>query len=409
MPGQGGLGPVAPGVAVQVDLPVQLRGRLVPGTGHLAHRHGALEAVQRLGQLGVVLRRRRVGEGDRGDVVALQRLGEPIGGLAGVGAPAEEGAPARRAGRARAAWWSATENAWTDPTRPQPGRQVAVVTGDIGSRRADPGPVRGHDAVARCSLPATLDGEHRHGDRGPAHGRGGSRTDLRDHALLGVRGSDRPVRPGAAGRVRPVGRGTGRRLRPAHDPGVHHARPDRDQRRVLAAGRRRAGRRVAAARPVLGAAGVLRGQPADPQRGAAPAPPRRAAARGQLLEHDGDDGRGDRRAPGRRRTDPDRRLLLALPDRHRDAVRDPACRDRAAAAAGRGRRGRTGPARGGRRPDLPARSSRADDVVRRRPDRDGLRHAAGAVPRDRTRLLRRPEPRAVWPSRCSSPPSRPEP
>src|SRR3712207_7949501 len=44
-----------------------------------------------------------------------------------------------------------------------------------------------------------------------------------------------------------------------------------------------------------GAAGVLRRQPADPQRGAAQAVATRAAACGQLAEHDGVPG-GDRKS-----------------------------------------------------------------------------------------------------------------
>ena len=64
-----------------------------------------------------------------------------------------------------------------------------------------------------------------------------------------------------------------------------------------AAGGARRRQRLAAARPVRGAAGVLRGQPADPQRGAAQAPAARAAARGQLAEHDRHAGRA--RSPGR--------------------------------------------------------------------------------------------------------------
>ena len=55
----------------------------------------------------------------------------------------------------------------------------------------------------------------------------------------------------------------------------HHGRPDRDQRAVLAAGRAGHRQRLAAAVPVLGPAGLLRGQPADPQRDPAQAPARR--------------------------------------------------------------------------------------------------------------------------------------
>ena len=66
-------------------------------------------------------------------------------------------------------------------------------------------------------------------------------------------------------------------------------------------------------------------------------------------------------------------------------------------------KGTPGPALGDRGLHLPARPPGADDVLRRRPDRDGLRDAAGAVPRDRARVVRRPRRPAAWCSRCCSP------
>ena len=150
--------------------------------------------------------------------------------------------------------------------------------------------------------------------------------------------------------------------------------------------------RLAAAQPVRRAAGVLRGQPADPQRGAAQDPAARAAAGGQLAEHDRLPGRGDRRPAGGRRAHPGVRAAVALPDRHGHAVRDP-LRGRPAAARSRSSArptqtpGRQGRGRGVR---LPAAPAGAAHVVRGRPDRDDLRHAAGALPRDRARRLRRP-------------------
>ena len=65
-----------------------------------------------------------------------------------------------------------------------------------------------------------------------------------------------------------------------------------------------ADQRVAAARPVLGAAGVLRGQPADPERRTPPAAAAEPAAGGQLAEHDGDAGRRHRRSADRGSADP---------------------------------------------------------------------------------------------------------
>ena len=50
---------------------------------------------------------------------------------------------------------------------------------------------------------------------------------------------------------------------------------------------------------------------------------------------------------------------------------------------------RVGLRRGARRLPLPGGQHRGADVVRRRPDRDDLRHAAGAVPADGARELRR--------------------
>ena len=85
--------------------------------------------------------------------------------------------------------------------------------------------------------------------------------------------------------------------------------------------------------------GVPGGQPADPQRRAAPAAARRAAARGQRAEHDRRAGRCDRRSAAGRRADPGDRPAHPLP----------AGRDRAAvhavghlAAAAGARRRRTG-------------------------------------------------------------------
>ena len=55
---------------------------------------------------------------------------------------------------------------------------------------------------------------------------------------------------------------------------------------------------------------------------------------------------------------------------------------------------------------LPARAPGAADVLPRRHHRDGLRDAAGAVPGDRARRLRRTGRAAAWRSRCCSPASR---
>ncbi len=62
---------------------------------------------------------------------------------------------------------------------------------------------------------------------------------------------------------------------------------------------------------------------------------------------------------------------------------------------------------GDRWADLPERAQDLVAELRGRSDRDDLRHAAGAVPRDRTRLLRRARSRVASSSRCSMPPCRP--
>ncbi len=61
---------------------------------------------------------------------------------------------------------------------------------------------------------------------------------------------------------------------------------------------------------------------------------------------------------------------------------------------------------GARRLPLPGRQHRGADVFRGRPDRDGLRHAAGAVPADGTRELRRSAHRAAPWLRCCRRPCR---
>ena len=175
----------------------------------------------------------------------------------------------------------------------------------------------------------------------------------------------------------------------------HHPRPDPHQCGVLAAGRARSRERVAAPGTLLGAAGVLRRQPADAERDPAQAGAARPAARGQLAEHDGVPGRRHRRPAGRWRPDPRARLLVALPGGHGHAAGHPVRGGEAAEAAGRVAHRPGGLAVGDRRVPLPARPPGAAHVVPRRHHRDGLRDAARAVPGSRPRRLRRTRER--WP------------
>ena len=171
------------------------------------------------------------------------------------------------------------------------------------------------------ALPPAVDGQHRHGRRRAADRGRGPGPDLRAHRLLGVRRPHRCLRPGPAGRLRAVGRRARRRDGPAHPADLHHGRPDRHQRGVLAPGAGGFGN-------VWLLLSLFSVQQAffavnQPTRSAILPkllPPRAAAGR-QLAEHDRDAGRGDRRSAGRRRADPGLRLLLALPDRHDHAVR----------------------------------------------------------------------------------------
>ena len=114
---------------------------------------------------------------------------------------------------------------------------------------------------------------------------------------------------------------------------------------------------------------------------------------GQLTEHDGDAGRRHRRSAHRGSVDPGVRLLLALPDRH--DLADPHTRRGAGAAgpADRGNHREPGAQRRAGRAEVPPWPPGADDVLRRGHHRDGLRHAPGAVPRDRAPRLRWPRGR----------------
>ena len=147
--------------------------------------------------------------------------------------------------------------------------------------------------------------------------------------------------------------------------------------------------RLAAALPVRGPAGVLRGQPADPQRRTPPAAAPEPAAGRQLAEHDRDAGRRDRRTAHRRRADPGLRLPVALPDRHPHAGPHTGGGAAAAAAADRGHDRQPRAQGGARRARLPQGPPGAADVLPGRHHRDGLRDAAGTVPGDRARRLRR--------------------
>ena len=256
------------------------------------------------------------------------------------------------------------------------------------------------------ALQAAVDREHRHGHRGPAHGGGGAGADLRRDRVVGVRRAHRCLRPGAARRLRALRRRAGRRLRSPDHAHLHDGGADRHQHAVLGAGRHGWRQRLAAAVPLRGATGVLRGQPADPQRRTPQAAPARPAPRRQLAQHDGVDGRRHRRAVGGRRADPGDRPRVALPHRQLQPAGHARRRDPAAAAADRGRRlagPRAALGRGGLQ--LSAHPAGADDVVRRRHHRDDLRDAAGAVPPDRARELPRRRRREGSRSRCSSPPS----
>ena len=230
---------------------------------------------------------------------------------------------------------------------------------------------------------------------GPADGRRGPGADLRDHRLVGVRRADRSVRTRPPRRLRAVRRRTRRRHGPADPARHHHPRPDPHQCGVLAAGRARSRERVAAPGSLLGAAGVLRREPADAERDPAQAGAARPAARGQLAEHDGVPGRRHRRPAGRWRPDPRARLLVALPGGHGHAAGHPVRGGEAAEAAGRVAHRPGGLAVGDRRVPLPARPPRAAHVVPGRHHRDGLRDAARAVPGSRPRRLRRTRER--WP------------
>ncbi len=138
-------------------------------------------------------------------------------------------------------------------------------------------------------------------------------------------------------------------------------------------------------------------------RGDSQAGRRGAAPGGELAQHDRDDGRRDRRTAGRRRADPGSRVRVALPDRHVHAVRDALGGGAAAEAAGGGR---THPGArlplGRRGVHVPAHAAGAADVVPRRHHRDGVRDAAGAVPRDRRTRASTGRKRAGWRSRCCS-------
>ena len=142
-------------------------------------------------------------------------------------------------------------------------------------------------------------------------------------------------------------------------------------------------------------AGLLRDQLADPLGGHSADAARRAAARGQLVEHDRDAVRCDRRPVARRADVALGGPVHAVPHRC-DHVRRPdlgdvpARPDATDGAIGLGvRRQQVGLWRGVRRVSLPVRQPGGADVLRRRPDRDDPRHAAGAVPADGPPELRR--------------------
>ena len=148
--------------------------------------------------------------------------------------------------------------------------------------------------------------------------------------------------------------------------------------------------RVAAARAVRAAAGVLRGQPADPQRRAPPVAAAQPAAGRQLAEHDRDAGRCHRRSPDRRGADPGVRLPLALPDRHPHPDPHPRRGVGPAGTADRGHHREPRDRCRDQRTQLPARTHGAADVLPGRHHRDGLRDASGTVSRGNgRRRLRR--------------------
>ena len=88
--------------------------------------------------------------------------------------------------------------------------------------------------------------------------------------------------------------------------------------------------------------GVLRGQPADPQRDHPADRAGRHGAGGERAGHDGVQHRGHRRAAAGRDADPDRRAGLAVLHRRAHAGRDPVRGDQAAADPAAGRAPRPG-------------------------------------------------------------------
>src|SRR3954447_12211153 len=89
------MGLVLPGLAAEVDGPVEPDVRRVAGAGHLVDAD-LRWVVERLGEGGVLGGRRRVGERDSLYVPLLQGGGELVRGLAGVGALVEEAAAAEQ-------------------------------------------------------------------------------------------------------------------------------------------------------------------------------------------------------------------------------------------------------------------------------------------------------------------------
>ena len=227
--------------------------------------------------------------------------------------------------------------------------------------------------------------------------------------LVGVRRPDRDLRPGAAGDLRPVRRRAGRRVRPTHHPRRHHGRADRDQRALLASQAALGGTNVWVLLSLFAVQQAFFGVNQPTRSAVLPKiVPLEQLPAADGAQHHRLPGGGDRGAARGRRADPGGRYRVALPGRRGHPARHPLGGGPAAEAARppRARRGARPPGGGGR-VRLPAAPARAADVLRRRPDRDDLRHAPGAVPGDRARRLRRARRRWAGVRAAASPPSPP--
>ena len=157
-------------------------------------------------------------------------------------------------------------------------------------------------------------------------------------AYVGLTGR---LRARAAGRLRPLGRRPGRRASTGARSCGHHGRPDPRPARRSGHRRRPAPTTCGCCCALRGPAGVLRDQPADPQRRApAPAATRTSCPAANSLNMTVMQAGRDRRTAGRRGADPGARLLGPVRRRHGHAVRDAVGRDPTARAADRGCAGR---------------------------------------------------------------------